>query len=51
MALAVDDKRITDLEAKLHLVEAESRKKAREDGYKIAELEYRLSEALDQVKE
>ena len=51
MAPASDDKRITDLEAKLNLVEAESRKKAREDGYKIAELEYRLSEALEKAKE
>jgi hypothetical protein len=50
-AAASEDKRITDLEAKLSLVEAESRKKAREDGYKIAELEYRLSEALDKAKE
>lgn len=51
MAPASDDKRITDLEAKLNLVETESRKKAREDGYKIAELEYRLSEALEKAKE
>ncbi|MCX6855705.1 MAG: hypothetical protein NTV80_12465 [Verrucomicrobia bacterium] len=50
-APASEDKRITELEAKLNLVEAESRKKAREDGYKIAELEYRLSEALEKAKE
>ncbi len=41
------DKRVRDLEEKLAQTEAESRKRAREDGYKIAELEYRLSEALE----
>lgn len=41
------DKRVRELEEKLAQLEAESRKKAREDGYKIAELEYRLSEALE----
>ena len=43
------DKRVRELEEKLALAEAESRKRAREDGYKIAELEYRLSEALESV--
>jgi DNA repair exonuclease SbcCD ATPase subunit len=42
-----DARRIADLEARLQQVEAEARKKAREDGYKIAELEYRLSEAQE----
>ncbi len=51
MVAANEDKRVADLEAKLNLAEAESRKKAREDGYKIAELEYRLSEALEKAKE
>lgn len=46
MAVA-DDKRVAELEAKIVQLEAESRKKAREDGYKIAELEYRLNEALE----
>jgi chromosome segregation ATPase len=41
------DKKVRDLEEKLALFEAESRKRAREDGYKIAELEYRLSEAME----
>ncbi|HBJ83920.1 MAG TPA: hypothetical protein DDZ88_08635 [Verrucomicrobiales bacterium] len=41
------DKKVRDLEEKLTQLEAESRKRAREDGYKIAELEYRLSEALE----
>jgi hypothetical protein len=44
------DKKVRDLEEKLAHLEAESRKRAREDGYKIAELEYRLSEALDASK-
>lgn len=42
-----DDKRLSELEAKILQIEAEARKKAREDGYKIAELEYRLSEAQE----
>jgi DNA repair exonuclease SbcCD ATPase subunit len=42
-----DDKRLAELEAKILQIEAEARKKAREDGYKIAELEYRLSEAKE----
>lgn len=42
-----NDKRVRELEEKLAQTEAESRKRAREDGYKIAELEYRLSEALE----
>jgi DNA repair exonuclease SbcCD ATPase subunit len=46
-AAASSDKRVRDLEEKLASMEAESRKKTREDGYKIAELEYRLSEALE----
>jgi len=41
------DKKVRDLEEKLAHLEAESRKRAREDGYKIAELEYRLSDALE----
>ncbi len=41
------DKKLRDLEEKLAHLEAESRKRAREDGYKIAELEYRLSDALE----
>lgn len=41
------DKKVRDLEEKLAHLEAESRKRAREDGYKIAELEYRLSEAIE----
>lgn len=48
-AAAAGDKRVRELEEKLALAEAESRKRAREDGYKIAELEYRLSEALESV--
>jgi chromosome segregation ATPase len=44
---AASDKKVRDLEEKLALIEAESRKRAREDGYKIAELEYRLSEAME----
>ena len=43
------DKKVRDLEEKLAHLEAESRKRAREDGYKIAELEYRLSEALEKA--
>lgn len=46
-AVAPNDKRVTDLEAKISQIEAEARKKAREDGYKIAELEYRLAEASE----
>lgn len=42
-----DDKRVSELEARILQIEAEARKKAREDGYKIAELEYRLSEAQE----
>lgn|GEM_PF-2073772 len=44
---ATNDKRVTELEAKITQIEADARKKAREDGYKIAELEYRLSDAQD----
>lgn len=44
---ASDDRRVSELEAKITQIEAEARKKAREDGYKIAELEYRLSEAQE----
>ncbi len=44
------DKKLRDLEEKLGHMEAESRKRAREDGYKIAELEYRLSEAQEAVR-
>ncbi|WP_395751869.1 hypothetical protein [Prosthecobacter sp.] len=47
---ATSDKKLRELEEKLTHVEAESRKRAREDGYKIAELEYRLSEALETAK-
>lgn len=42
-----DEKRLAELEAKITQIEADARKKAREDGYKIAELEFRLSEAQD----
>ena len=41
------DRRVRQLEDSLKQVEAEARKKAREDGYKIAELEFRLSEAQE----
>ncbi len=44
------DKKLREQEDKFALLEAESRKRAREDGYKIAELEYRLSEALEAAK-
>ncbi len=44
---ATSDKRVRELEDKIAQIEAEARKKAREDGYKIAELEYRLSEAVE----
>ncbi|WP_395736627.1 hypothetical protein [Prosthecobacter sp.] len=47
---ATSDKKLRDMEEKLTHVEADSRKRAREDGYKIAELEYRLSEALEAAK-
>jgi hypothetical protein len=47
---AATDKKLREQEEKLAQLEAESRKRAREDGYKIAELEYRLSEALETVK-
>lgn len=46
-AAPMTDKKVRDLEEKLAQMEAESRKRAREDGYKIAELEYRLSEAQE----
>lgn len=46
-AAAGGDKKVRELEEKISQLEAEARKRAREDGYKIAELEYRLSEALD----
>lgn len=44
---AASDKKLRELEEKLAQSEAEARKRAREDGYKIAELEYRLSEARE----
>ncbi len=44
------EKKLREQEEKLSLLEAEARKRAREDGYKIAELEYRLSEALEALK-
>lgn len=44
------DKKLREQEEKLAHLEAEARKRAREDGYKIAELEYRLSEALESLK-
>lgn len=47
---AVNDRKVRELEEKLAQMEAESRKRAREDGYKIAELEYRLSDALEGAK-
>jgi len=47
---ASSDKKLRELEEKLTQLEAESRKRAREDGYKIAELEYRLSEALEAAR-
>jgi ATP/maltotriose-dependent transcriptional regulator MalT len=43
------DKRVRDLEEKIAQMEVEARKKIREDGYKIAELEYRLSVALEKA--
>lgn len=46
-AAALDDKRIADLEARITQTETDARKKAREDGYKIAELEFRLHEARE----
>lgn len=46
-AAGAEDKRIAELEARITQIEADSRKKAREDGYKIAELEFRLSEAQE----
>lgn len=49
-AAASNDKKLRELEDKLALMEAESRKRTREDGYKIAELEYRLSEALEAAR-
>lgn len=45
------DKKLRELEEKLAQVEAEARRRAREDGYKIAELEYRLSEAREKPGE
>jgi chromosome segregation ATPase len=44
------DKKLRELEEKLGHMEAEARKRGREDGYKIAELEYRLSEAQEMVR-
>lgn len=44
------DKKVRELEEKVTQMEAEARKRAREDGYKIAELEYRLSEALETAR-
>ena len=41
---AVADKRVKELEEKIAQMEADARKKAREDGYRIAELEYKLGE-------
>ncbi len=46
-AVPASDKKMRELEEKLTHIEAEARKRAREDGYKIAELEYRLSEAQE----
>jgi hypothetical protein len=40
----VADKRVKELEEKIAQMEADARKKAREDGYRIAELEYKLGE-------
>lgn len=48
-AVAGDDKRIAELEAKITQIEADARKKAREDGYKIAELEFRLTDAQESL--
>jgi len=47
---AASDKKLRELEEKLAQSEAEARKRAREDGYKIAELEYRLSEAREAAR-
>lgn len=44
---APNDRRVKELESKITQAEAEARKKAREDGYRIAELEYRLTEAKE----
>lgn len=44
------DKKVRELEEKVAHLESDARKRAREDGYKIAELEYRLSEALEAAK-
>lgn len=44
------DRQVAELEAKLSQMEAEARKKAREDSYKIAELEFRLTEAREAPK-
>lgn len=41
------DRRVKELEEKIAQLEADARKKAREDGYKIAELEYKLAEMVD----
>lgn len=49
-AASGDGKRITELEAKITQIEADARKKSREDGYKIAELEFRLNEAQEAVE-
>jgi hypothetical protein len=35
---------VKELEEKIAQMEADARKKAREDGYRIAELEYKLGE-------
>lgn len=48
---AASEKKVRDLEEKIVQMEADARKRAREDGYKIAELEYRLSEALEAGRE
>lgn len=46
-AASAGDKKVRELEEKVAQLESEARKRSREDGYKIAELEYRLSEALE----
>lgn len=48
-ASAPENRRAQELEQKIAQIEAESRKRAREDGYKIAELEFRLAEAREEA--
>lgn len=48
-ATGAEDRRVRELEQKISQLEAEARKRAREDGYKIAELEFRLEEARDEL--